>query len=117
MQSLSTISTLKLLNINNTQTTDEAGEALASVVIHNTGLEELHVSDNNLGKGMLIIYKALKQITSLRSIELENINISKEVSGKLALAIQSNTSLEQLWLHDNNLRLSLVNIRTTSITM
>ena len=107
---LKTVTTLKVLHLNSNQIHQEAGQALASIILHNTGLKELDFSNSNLGEGMLVIIKALQQITSLRSIELENINISKEVSGKLALAIQSNTSLEQLWLHDNNLRSSLVNI-------
>ena len=110
LQSLSTISTLKLLNVSNTQTTDEAGEALASVILHNKGLEELYLAGNNFGKGVLIVTKALQQITSLRSIDLGNNNVSKEASGELALAIQSNKHLEKLWLHDNNLKSSVIAI-------
>ena len=110
LQSLSTISTLKLLNINNTQTTHEAAEALASVVTHKTGLEELHLSGNYLGEGMLIVTKALQQITSLRSINLGNNNISKEASVELALAIQSNKHLEELRLDNNNLKSSAIAI-------
>ena len=110
LQSLSTISTLKLLNINNTQITDEAGEALASVVTHNTGLEELHLSNNNLGEGMLVVTKALQKITSLRSIDLGNTNISKEASDEIPFVVKSNKYLEKLWLHNNNLKCSAITI-------
>ena len=110
LQSLSTISTLTVLNINNTQTADEAGEALAAVVIHNTGLKELYLSNNNLGEGMLVVTKALQQITSLRSIDLGDINISREASCALALVIRSNMNLEKVWLHNNNLQFSAIAI-------
>ena len=110
LQSLSTISTLKFLNINNTQTTDEASEALASVVTHNTGLKELYVADNNLGEGMLVVTKALQQITSLRSISLDNTNISKEASDEIPLVIKSNKHLEKLGLSNNNLKSSVIAI-------
>ena len=108
LQSLSTISTLKYLNINNNQITEEAGEALASVILHNTVLEELHVSGNNLGKGMLTVAKALQHISSLRSLDLGNNNISEEVAGELALAISANEYLEEMRLYNSKLTSSAI---------
>ena len=108
LQSLGTISTLKYLNINNNQITEEAGEALASVVMHNAGLEELHLSGNNLGEGMLIVSKALEHISTLRSLDMGNNNISKEVAGKLALAISANENLEEIRLYDSKLSSSAI---------
>ena len=103
LQSLSTISTLKLLNLYNNQLTEEAGEALASLILHNTGLKELHLSGNNLGEGMLIVAKALEHISSLRSLDMGNNNISKEVADKLALAISANENLEEIRLYNSKL--------------
>ena len=108
LQSLSNITTLKYLNIKNNQITEEAGEALASVVMHNTRLEELHVSGNNLGKGMLTVAKALQHISSLRSLDLGNNNISEEVAGELALAISANECLEEMRLYNSKLTLSAI---------
>ena len=108
IQSLSTISTLKFLNINNNQITEEAGEALASVILHNMELEELHLSGNNLGEGMLIVAKALQQISSLKSLDLGYNNISKEVSDELALAIKANEQLKKIGLYSTNLKSSSV---------
>ena len=108
IQALSTISTLKYLNINNNQITEEAGEALASVVMHNTGLEELHLSGNNLGEGMLIVAKALQHISKLKSLDLGNNNISKEVSDELALAIKANEQLEEMRLYGSSLKASVI---------
>ena len=110
LEALGTISTLKLLAINGNQITKEAGEALASVVINNTEIEVLHLSDNNLGNGILEVAKALQHITSLRSLDLGNNNIPKKVSGELALAIQSNKHLETLGLHNNKLESSAIAI-------
>ena len=110
LQSLSTISTLKYLNIDNTQTTDEDGEALASVVIHNTGLEELYLNGNNLGEGMLVVTKALQQITSLRSIDLGNTKISEGASSEIPHIVKSNKHMEKLKLSNNNLKCSAIAI-------
>ena len=98
LNSLKAITTLKVLHLNSNQIYEEASQALASVILHNTELEELDFSNSNLGEGMLVIIKALQQITSLRSIDLGNTNISKEASGELALAIQSNKHLQELRL-------------------
>ena len=110
LRSLTTISTLKYLNINNNHITEEAAEALASVILHNTGLEEIDISNNNLGEGTLKVAKALRRITSLRSLDFGNNNISKAAAGDLALAIKSNKHLEKLCLHDNNLNSSAIDI-------
>ena len=110
LQSLSTISTLKKLNINNNQITEEAGKALASVILHNTGLKELHLSDNNLGEGTSEVAKALQKITSLRSLDFGNNNISRAAAVDLAKAIESNKYLEKLWLNNNNLHSSALDI-------
>ena len=72
LQSMSTILTFKFLNINNAQTKDEACQALASFIIHNKALEKLHLADNNLDEGILIVTDALQQIKSLRLISLGN---------------------------------------------
>ena len=108
LQSLSTISTLRFLNLNDNQIPEEAGEALASVILHNTGLEELHLSDNNLSKGILKVLKALQHITSLKTLNLEKVGITKEASSELALAITSNKNLKMLLVSHNNLRSLLI---------
>ena len=47
LKSLATITTLIMLDLNNNQITQEAAEALASVIMHNTRLEELQLCLND----------------------------------------------------------------------
>ena len=96
-----------MLDLNNNQITQEAGEALASVIMHNTRLEELYLNSNNLGIGTVKVAKALQHITTLKMLDLSNNNnIPQEACEELALGIKSNKQLEKLWLHDNNLHYS-----------
>ena len=115
LNSLTTITTLTFLNLGNNQITHEADEALASVIMHNTGLEELHFNGNSLGVGTLKVAKALQHITTLRILGLGNNKIPQEACDELALAIKSNKHLKGLWLNDNNLH-SSVNIILNSLT-
>ena len=106
-QSLSTISTLKFLDVQHNKLTKEAGKTIASVLHSNTRIEELNLDENNLGEGTFLVAKALQKITSLKSLNLGNNEIPKEVSGELALAILSNRHLKELRLHNNSLLFSL----------
>ena len=115
LNSLTAITTLTVLNLNKNQITEEADEALASVIMHNTGLEELYLNGNSLGVGTLKVAKALQHITTLKKLGLGNNNIPQEACDELALAIKSNKHLEILWLNDNSL-LSSVNIILNSLT-
>ena len=110
LNALCKISTLKLFNIDNNVMTQENGETLASIIKHNTGLEELHCRDNNFGNGSLEIAKALQQITSLQVLSLSNTQLPKEVSIDLALAIESNQNLKSLAIRGNNMATSMDNI-------
>ena len=96
LQSLSTITTLKVLNMNNNQIGEKYGDALASVIKSNTGLKELCVGGNNLQRSVIKISKALQTISTIESLDLSNNNLTNEVGIELTAAIQSNSSLKQL---------------------
>ena len=98
--------TLTVLDLSNNQISQEAGESLSSVIMHNTRLEELHLHSNNLGIGTLEVAKALQHITTLKMLDMSNNNIPQEVSRELAVAIESNQLLTKLWLSNNNLQSS-----------
>ena len=116
LNSLTAITTLTFLNLGNNQITQETDEALASVIMHNTGLEELHLDGNSLGVGTLKVAKALQHITTLRILDLDNNKIPQEACDELALAIKSNKHLKKLWLNDNNLH-SSANVILNSLTI
>ena len=117
LKSLTTITTLTVLNLSNNQIPQDADEALASVIMHNTGLEELYLSGNNLGVGTLKVAKALQCITTLRILGLDNNNIPQEACDELALVIKSNKHLKQLGLNNNNLQYSSFLILQTLSTI
>ena len=108
LNSLKTITTLKVLHFNNNQMNQEGSQALANIILHNTELEELNFNDNNLGKEMVEVAKSLQQITGLRLLNWSNDNISKSFSDELALAIKVNKHLEQLQLCNSNLKSSAI---------
>ena len=117
LNSLVTIATLKVLRLNNNQIPQEAGEALASVIMHNTRLEELYLGSNNLGIGTVKIAKSLQHITTLKVLSLDNNNIPQEASEELAVAIKSNEQLEKLWLNGNHLHSSAIVILNSLATI
>ena len=117
LDSLATLTTLTVLSFNNNQIPQEAGEALASVILHNARLEELYLDSNNLGIGTVKVAKSLQHITALKVLSLDNNNIPQEASEELGLAIKSNENLEKLWLNDNNLCSSAIVILNSLATI
>ena len=107
-ESLCKHSKLKLLNLNSNNITEVAAEALASVISSNTGLEELYLGNNQLGLGATKLATSLKNISSLKVLDLDNNNIPVQVAEELSAAIRANSFLEKLWLNGNHLGSSIV---------
>ena len=105
---LSKISSLAELDLRFNQLNEDAGEYLSSVICNNLGLNKLFLDNNDIGKGMLHIVKALQQLNSLQVLVVSNTNMPKEVTDDLALAIECNQSLNELGLYGNNLQSSAV---------
>ena len=108
LQALCNLSSLKILDLEGTQLTESTGEYLSRLIFNNPELNTLGLSNNNIGKGVLHIAKALQNITSLKILGLGYINFPAEVCDKLALAIQSNQCLESLWLPCNGLNTNVL---------
>ena len=105
------ISTLEILDLQNNAITEEAADKMALVIQSNNKLKELYLGNNLLQAGIIKIFIALKNISSLQMLDLENNNISNEVADELASAICCNTMLQKLWLDNNsNLKSSLTMI-------
>ena len=112
-ESLSCISTLKILNIRGKRVTEEAANVLSSVVLNNNGMEELWLGVNNLQAGILKVLKALKTLPKLRALDIENNHMPEIVFDELAAFMHcsgASRHLQTLYLDNNDLRLSGVKI-------
>ena len=107
-QSLCKHSNLKVFNLRNNNITEEAAEALLSVITSNNCLEELYLGNNQLHLGFLKIAIGLQKISSLKVLDLYDNRLPEQIADELALIIRNNTSLEKLWLGDNHLGSSTV---------
>ena len=112
-QSLCEHTKLKLINLRSNNITEKSAEALASIISSNTGLEKLYLGNNALQLGVITISTALKNISSLKVLDLGNNNIPEEAADELSAAIRANSSLEEMFLNDNNLTLSMSVIAKT----
>ena len=108
LQALRRISTLKALNLQDTQLTEETGECLTALIQNTTEFKTFLLNDNSIGQGILQITKAFQQHKLLKSLGLSNTNMPFEASTELALAIKCNQGLSNFQLHGNNLCLSAV---------
>ena len=123
LQSLIELSTLKVLNFANNKITHKAADAIASVIVHNVKMEKLLLQSNFLGAGVKQIANALKNISSLKKLILNNNYIPESVAEDIAGAILSNDSLCVLELMGNALKASgivkisqaLCNIKTVKL--
>ena len=109
-KSLCKISSLEILELQNNIMTEEAAEEIASVILSNTGIKELYLGNNHLQAGVIKISRALKKISSLKILDLENNQLSEKVVDELASAISAINSLEKLWLDNNNLASSITKL-------
>ena len=102
-RSLHSINTLKLLNLDNTSLTEEAADAIALAISSNHGLEQLYLGNNKLRAGGIKIARALKNISTLQILDLNDNHLPVEVAQELASVIACNSSLKQLRLRNNKL--------------
>ena len=106
LKALSKLSSLTVLDLQDSQLNEKSGTYISSMIKENTGLKKLLLNDNNIGKGISDISKALQQIHSLKVLALGNINMPENVTDELALAIEHNQCLNMIQLYNNNLQSS-----------
>ena len=97
---LSKTSTLKHLNLScNKITGDDTALRIASIIRNNLSLKSINLNDCYLQEGgIVIIAKALANITSLLSIDMSNNSITDSSTQSVATAVGENLLLEQLKL-------------------
>ena len=104
LNGLSSINTLQVLFIDNTNVDETTAIALASVIENNSKLHLVKLFNCNLQKNASIIATALKNISTVSALYLSQNKISGSVTDDLAIAIIVNCNMKTLYLSDNNLQ-------------
>ena len=97
------ICNLTSLKIGNCHATDEAADEVANVLLNNPTLQELDLSCNKISKCFLNIFKGMKNISNLVSINVSHNTITDEAVDDIVYVFLHNTSLRVLDLSYNNL--------------
>ena len=92
------------LKLSNSNIIKEAADELAIVLLNNPKLKELDLSYNN--SDMVKIFKGMKNISNLVSINVSHNMITNEAADELATVLLHNTSLQEINLSYNNLSTS-----------
>ena len=108
LKALKQNSLLRKLNLNSNLMGEEVAEDIADVIKNNRNLEHLCIRNNKLGLSAIVILHALKENSKLKILSLNENNITKEVVEGLVNVIKNNSGLEELYLSDNDLKLSAV---------
>ena len=103
MQVLAKFINLKVLEIGN-HITDLAADDIATVLSHNTQLQEFGVGKNNLrSAGAIKIAKALQNISTLTTLYINDNQITDEaaLADDIATAVSCNKKLQELDISNN----------------
>lgn len=106
IQRLKAISSVKRLNLHGNNMSGKVATDLSDMISNNTFLEEIFLGSNNLQSSAKVVLQALKGISCLKKLDLNNNNTSGLVVDDLADVIRNNTCLEELYLCNNNLQAS-----------
>ena len=74
-ESLSNVSTIRMLSFSNNEITEEAADTIAVAISSNPGLQKLYLGGNQLGQEAIKIAIALKNISTLKVLDLNDNNI------------------------------------------
>ena len=111
-KTLNKLSTLKLLNIRNNSITEEATDAIASIISGSSILEQLYLGDNRTFSATGKILCSLQSISTLVILYVSNMGMTDQVVNELAAVVINNPLLEQLYLAGNRLLSTGLNVVT-----
>ena len=95
-----TTSTVKVLDMNNNGLTAQEAVAISDMMIC---LEELNITDNILGyHGAELLSEGITNTKTLRVLDISYNNIGPSGTTAIANALSNNTSLEELYMYDDN---------------
>jgi len=88
--------------------TGQVVEDLAKVIKNNSGLEKLYLSNNDLKTSAVVILQALKDISTLKILDLGGNSMTGQVAEDLANVIRNSLGTEELYLYNNYLKGSTI---------
>ena len=98
------ISTVTKLHINSIHFTNDAAADIAAAVSHNTHLQELDISNNQIeANGIMKIAKALQSNATLKKLYMSGIRITDKAADIVATALSFNVQLQELDISKNML--------------
>ena len=98
------IKTVKLtkLNISGNSLTDHVADDIATVLIHNTELEDIDLSSNELlSYGITTIFHGMKNILNLKRANISQNCITCEAACDIADVLSQNPNLQELYVSNN----------------
>ena len=96
------ISTITKLHINSIDFTNDAAADIAAAVSHNTNLQELGISNNQVEvMGIMKIAKALQSNAALKKLYMSRIRITDKAADAVATALSFNVQLQELDISKN----------------
>ena len=97
------MNSLKLLNLQNNAISEKAADSLALGISSNFRLEHLYLGSNKLCIGALKIIRVLKSMSTIKTLDLNDNEMSAVVADELASAITKNSTLQALYIRNNNM--------------
>ena len=89
--------------IGNSNVGEEAADDIATVLSHNTKLQQLHLDENGFKTGGIItIAKALQSISTLTALLINGNDVGEEAADYIATVLSCNTKLQKLNLSNNS---------------
>ena len=103
IKALQSITTLKTFNISNNNICEGTANDVALVLSHSASLQKLFLDKNNFKTvGMIIIAKALRNISTLTVFDISNNNIGGGAADDIAAVLVHNNKLQKLYLQNNS---------------
>ena len=100
---------LKIFDVSKNSIGNMAARSIANVLLRNTELEELLLSENLLkAKGIIEVVKGLRYTKTLKVLDISNNDIRSEAAVDIAYVLSKQAKLEKINLGKNNLQNGLI---------